>query len=386
MVLTAEQERTVKSYFEMQSTYALLVMSLIALPACSLALDFEALTNGAGGAGGAGSAECVDEPCQIWKLSCHSVYVTPDEKYAYVTRFQKTDSGAGLYRLDLSNVAQSGTKPFHNNGSPAVGIAANSDWVIYAAADESNMMGEAGTVFKYSTQGLDVAPLWGSSFGNPFGVALSSAQPAPTVYWADGTGSVWGVDGQGTLLNQWKFMNKRARYVAAHESMIYATAIDTSKSPNQAQVFRLESNGTTTLLIGEDKLSGYNDIQGLAVASLKRAGDSQVVPHIFFVTSVGAGVVWETGDAMEPIKYVALGPQKLFDKPGEIVVDDQYVYWAMRAFEGSTGKGAVYRQALGDLTGTAESVGSNQPAPVGISLAGNSVYWCSSGGLFRRAR
>lgn len=353
-----------------------LLPSFLALPSCSLALDFDALTNGTGDNG----VECAEKPCLVWSTPCHSVFVTSDEKYAYATHYQVKDAtDPGLYRLDLSNVGASGKMLIKNDGLAAAAIAGNADWVIFSTS------GASGKVYKVPSQQPEATVLWGNGFGDPFGVTLSTVAPAPTVYWADKTGAVRGVDGQGMALSSWEFTNKKPQYVAMHEGLLYTTVADTTSGMNQAQVLRLESNAMFTMIVDKIQLPSVRDIQGLAVASLKRIGDGNVVPHVFFVTSVGAGVAWETGDVKKPFDFLALASDKVFDKPGEITIDDQYVYWTMRLSTGAGG--GVFRRPLADLVnGATETIGDQQQNPIGITLAGNSVYWCSLDGLYRRSR
>lgn len=336
-------------------------------PACSVVLDWDALTSGEGSSEG---SACGDAPCApqtVWTVPCHSVLVSPGATEAFVTRYALTPEPPGLYRVDLTNDSptESGAL-LKGDGYPGAGIAGNTSEVLFATRHTSGSVwsvpADTPSAAKVVSPGLEA-----------FGVAQTAEGD---IYWVEKGGKVHAITAAGQPIDTWA-IDGNPYYVAVHYeaeaggNVAYVAYNVPVEGQEEGQVARLELGKPAEIMVVE-----LTAVRGIAVRMLPRP-DKKVVPHIFVVTSRGAKMAWpDTGSTFPEVDLGGVPETSQEMVPGEVLVTDTYAYWATRTAD-STG-GEVYRSAHHGSR-IAEKLGSEEQGPIGVALVGDTLFWCSDG-------
>jgi hypothetical protein len=343
---------------------AALAVSLIAgASGCSVALDWDVLTNGSGVAGPCGEAPCAPET--VWAVPCHSVFVTADETEAFVTRYALTPEPPGLYRVDLLSKSPTEAGAFlAGDDFAAAGIAGDASHVVFATRDP------AGGVWSVETAAPNTS-MKVSAGVDAFGVALTAEGD---IYWAERLNKVRAITAAGVEIDSWD-IDGTPYYVAVHYEAdaggdVAYVAYTTGPDNPEGQVARLVVGQLAEVLFG-----GMAPVRGIAVRMLARP-DSTIVPHIFVASSKGAKMAWQEADKKFAVTDLGGDPSSAAEMlPGEIVVNDTYVYWTTKGIDAPGG--AVFRKAHRGESAP-EKLGDDEQVPVGLHLTEDTLYWCSS--------
>ena len=341
---------------------------LAGAPGCSVVLDWDALTSGEGSSEG---SACGDAPCApqtLWTVPCHSVLVPPGATEAFVTRYgSMPEQPPGLYRVDLTNDSptESGAL-LKTDGFPGAGIAGNSSEVLFATRDL------AGSVWSVPAATPSAAKVVSPGL-EAFGVAQTAEGD---IYWVEKEGKVHAITAAGQPIDTWE-IDGNPYYVAVHRepeaggNVAYVAYNKPIEGQEEGQVARLELGKPADVWVVE-----LTAVRGIAVRMLPRP-DKVVVPHIFVVTSLGAKMAWPDVGATIPVEDLGGKPDGSQEMvPGEVLVTDTYAYWATRTADSAGGE--VYRSAHHGSR-VAEKLGSEEQAPIGVALVGDTLFWCSNG-------